>query len=132
MATGELKIGRVAIVDDDPSVRVALDSLLRSLDFEVLVYASAEDFLGAPNADPSCLIVDLRLPGMSGLELQRDLVAGGRRLPTIFITAAASGPVRRAALDGGALAFLSKPVTDTALVDAVRGAFTARGAAGGD
>ena len=115
--------GVVASVDDDDSIRTALNSLLRSLGVRVAAFASAEDFVeSAHTGDTACLIVDVRLPGISGLDLQRELVASGRRLPTIFISAHDDAPVRRQAVKGGAVAFLGKPFADQALLEAIRAA----------
>jgi len=109
---------RVSVIDDDESVRVASSSLLRSLGWEVSLYPSAESFLDAdPLEGLACIITDLNMPGMSGLQLQqrlRELKAG---VPIMFITAFASDAARRQALDGGAVCFLSKPVDGTAVAD---------------
>src|SRR5258705_10091218 len=99
----------VAVIDDDESVRLAIRSLLRSLGFRVDAFASGEDLLRAvplPIGDPACLIVDVRMPGMSGLDLHRRLIAAGRRLPTIFISACHDPVERQRAIADGALAFL--------------------------
>src|SRR5258706_8870249 len=120
----------VAIVDDDDSLRAGIGSLLRSLGFRVAAFASAEEFLGSGRvADMACLIVDLRLPGMSGIELQRDLSGSGRAVPTILISAHEAPAPWSAAEDGACIAFLRKPFTGEALVDVVRDAFA--GEAGG-
>jgi FixJ family two-component response regulator len=105
------KIRIVSIIDDDASVRVAMAGLVRSLGFVACAYESAEDFLRSPQADEtSCLITDVQMPGMNGLELQSHLLAQGRRLPIIFITAFPEPNIRkRAEAAGGALAFLEKP-----------------------
>ena len=109
---------RVSVIDDDESVRVASSSLLRSLGWEVSLYPSAESFLDADPLDGlACIITDLNMPGMSGLQLQqrlRELKAG---VPIMFITAFASDAARRQALDGGAVCFLSKPVDGTVVAD---------------
>ena len=106
------------MIDDDESVRVASSSLLRSLGWEVSLYPSAESFLDAdPLEGLACIITDLNMPGMSGLQLQqrlRELKAG---VPIMFITAVASDAARRQALDGGAVCFLSKPVDGTVVAD---------------
>ena len=116
--------GIVAVVDDDESLRAAIRSLLRSLGFPVEVFASAEDFLlWRPRMrDTACVIVDVRMPGMSGLDLQRALVATGRPLPTIVISAHDDAAARQQALRAGALTFLAKPFGDNALIAAVRSA----------
>jgi FixJ family two-component response regulator len=111
---------RVSIVDDDESVRVALTSLLRSVGFDVYVFARAEDFLHSDyRHDTACLILDVRMPGMSGLELQRQLAATDCRIPIIFITAHDDEATRAQALQSGAAAFLSKPFGEEALLTAV-------------
>jgi FixJ family two-component response regulator len=115
-----LPTGRtVVIVDDDDSVRRALGRLLRSVGLWVEAFATAECFLKAKQAVPGCLILDVHLPGMSGLDLQKHLDASGRKLPIIFITAYGNEQMREAALRAGAIAFLSKPFDELALLDAV-------------
>jgi FixJ family two-component response regulator len=111
----------VAVVDDDESVRMALASLLRSVGFVVLLFSSAEELLHRQNL-PSigCLILDWRMPGMDGLQLQKYLDANGWRIPTIFLTAHQSEEGRAQALTGGAIAFLHKPVDAEVLLSAVR------------
>jgi FixJ family two-component response regulator len=110
----------IAIIDDDESVRLALHSLLRSLGFGAAAYASAEDFLGSPRvAEMACLIADVRMPGMSGFDLQRGLVAEGFVLPTIFISALDEPAMRRRASRAGAVAFLRKPLGEQRLLSAV-------------
>jgi len=100
----------VSIVDDDESVRAAMEGLVRSLGFVAFVFESAEDFLGSPRVDDSaCLITDVQMPGMSGLDLHDRLIAQGSGIPTIFITAFPEQTIRRRAQAGGALAFLEKP-----------------------
>ena len=110
-----------AVVDDDESVRVALASLLRSAGLTVILFSSAEELLLSRNL-PSieCLILDWRMPGMDGLQLQKHLDANGWRIPTIFLTAHQSEEGRAQALSGGALAFLHKPVDAEVLLTAVR------------
>ena len=111
----------IGVVDDDESVRMAVSSLLRSLGFKIELFASAEDILGSARLDDiACLIVDVRLPGMSGLDLQRQLLAGKRKFPVIFISADDDPVARRQALTAGALAFLRKPFSEKAFIDAVR------------
>src|SRR5262245_47113677 len=107
----------IGVVDDDESVRMAIRSLLRSLGFQVAVFDSAEGLLGfARLADIACLIVDVRLPGMSGLDLQRELVASDRELPLMFISARDDRVAQQQAFAAGALAFLCKPFPETALI----------------
>jgi FixJ family two-component response regulator len=111
----------ISIVDDDQSVRQSLASLLRSVGFAVRAFGSAEDFLkaGQPGAT-GCLLLDLRMPGMSGLELQQQLAAAGVRVPIVFLTAHGDEEARARALRAGAVAFLTKPFSENALLDAVR------------
>jgi FixJ family two-component response regulator len=120
---GATRVGErvIGIVDDDESVRMAIRSLLRSLGFKVEMFGSAEDLLGSARLDDiACLVVDLRLPGMSGVDLQRELLAAKRELPMIFISAHADPVAKRQALTTGALAFLRKPFSEKALIDAIR------------
>ena len=117
-ATGDERV--IGIVDDDESVRLAIRSLLRSLGFKVEMFGSAEDLLGSVRLDDiACLIVDLRLPGMSGVDLQRQLLAAKRELPMIFISGHDDPVAQRHALAAGALAFLRKPFSEKALIDAI-------------
>ena len=116
----ERVIGIVGIVDDE-SVRMAIRGLLRSLGFKVETFGSAEDLLGSARLDDiACLIVDLRLPGMSGVDLQRQLLAAKRELPMVFISAHDDPVAQQQALTAGALAFLRKPFSEKALIDAIR------------
>jgi len=108
----------VAVIDDDQSVRGAIRSLLRSLGFRVETFASAEDFLDARPAGIGCLILDVRLSGMSGLDLQQRLAVTGDAPPIVFISAHADQVARQQAI-----AFLRKPFAEAALIDAVRRAF---------
>jgi FixJ family two-component response regulator len=104
------KVQIVSIVDDDESVRTAMEGLVRSLGFAACTFSSAEDFLNSPEVnDTACLITDVQMPGMSGLELQNHLRAQGSRLPIIFITAYPERNARQRAEAAGALAFLEKP-----------------------
>ncbi|SAL62030.1 chemotaxis protein CheY [Caballeronia choica] len=108
----------VSVIDDDESVRVATSSLLRSLGWEVCLYPSAESFLESGCLDEvACVISDIQMPGMTGLQLQQRLREIGHALPIIFITAFASETARRHALDAGALCFLSKPVDGAAVAE---------------
>ena len=117
----------VSIVDDDESVRESLRGLIRSIGLGVETFASAEDFArSAQLENTDCLILDVRMPGMSGLDLQRELVASERDIPIIFITAHGSDEgVRARALRDGAVAYLSKPFSEDALLDAVNAALSA-------
>ena len=113
----------VAIVDDDELVRGALQGLMKEAGFEAQAFASAEDFLNSgPLRQIGCLIADIRMPGMSGLELQHTLNAKGCRIPTIFITAHGDAKMRLQAMRAGAVEFLAKPFDDDALLDTVRAA----------
>ncbi len=110
----------VFVVDDDVSVRNALNSLIRSVGLRVEMFASAKDFLGRKMPDgPACLVLDVRLPGLSGLELQRELAAANSQLPIIFITAHGDIPMTVRAMKAGAIEFLSKPFRDQDLLDAI-------------
>jgi FixJ family two-component response regulator len=101
----------VSIVDDDESVRTAMSSLLRSLGYEACVFTSAEAFLSSPRLqDTSCLIVDVQMPGMSGLDLQAELRGRDAGIPIIFVTAFPEERVRRRAEAAGAVGFFGKPV----------------------
>ncbi|MDB6053077.1 MAG: Nitrogen regulation protein [Verrucomicrobiales bacterium] len=111
----------VFVVDDDASVREALSSLLRSVKLRALLFASAADFLKiTPPDSPACLVLDVRLPGLSGLELQCELVAAGRLLPIIFITAHGDIPMSVSAMKAGAIEFLTKPFSNQDLLAAIK------------
>jgi FixJ family two-component response regulator len=113
----------VAIVDDDESVRNALQGLMRAVGLSAKAFASAEEFLDSgQQRQTACLIADIRMPGMSGLELQAKLNAEKCRVPTIFVTAHGDAKMRLQALRLGAVEFLAKPFNDDALLDSVRAA----------
>ena len=114
----------VAVVDDDISVRESLESLIRSVGLQVSVFASAEEFLTAAHRrDARCLVLDVRLPGMSGLELLRHLLSHNCKLPVIFITAHASDDrARLEARSDWTVAYLTKPFGEDELLDAVHSA----------
>lgn len=113
----------IAIVDDDRAVRDALRRLLKSHGFTADVFASAEHFLDSPAMRRvSCLILDVRLPGMSGLALGDRLVSQGCRIPTILITACPTSAERKRALAGGAISYLAKPLGEQTLLDTIRSA----------
>jgi len=113
----------VAIVDDDESVRTALRGLMKAVGLPARTFASAEEFLQSnEQRRTGCLIADIRMPGMSGLELQAALNAADRRVPTIFITAHGDEKMRMQALRAGALEFIAKPFNHEALVASVRAA----------
>jgi FixJ family two-component response regulator len=108
----------ISIIDDDPSVRQATDGLLRSLGYRSATFASAEDFLRSDRLrDTSCLITDVQMPGLSGVELQGLLNARGSRMPIIFITAFPEERIRRCVLEAGAIGFLSKPFEEATLIE---------------
>jgi FixJ family two-component response regulator len=110
----------VFVVEDDPSMRNALKNLLRSVGLEAQLFASAQEFLDADRPDlPSCLILDVRLPGLSGLDLQRELSATNIHIPIIFITAHGDIPMSVRAMKAGAVEFLTKPFRDQDLLDAI-------------
>jgi FixJ family two-component response regulator len=107
----------ISIVDDDASVRVATDRLVRSLGYIACSFASAEEFLASSQVhDTSCIIADVQMPGMSGIEMQSHLLAQGRCVPIIFITAFPEEKARTKALNAGAVCFLSKPFNGPTLV----------------
>ena len=113
----------VAIVDDDDSMRSALQGLLHSAEFPSQSFASAEEFLQSGQQHQiACLIADIRMPGMSGLELQAQLNAERCRIPIIFITAHGDEKMRMQALRAGAVEFMAKPFNDEALLESVRAA----------
>jgi FixJ family two-component response regulator len=122
MATnGNTKL--VAIVDDDDLMRTAVQGLLKSAGWPAQAFASAEEFLqSGQQRQAVCLIADIRMPGMSGLELQARLNAEHCRIPTIFITAHGDAKMRMQALRAGAVEFLAKPFDDEALLESVRAA----------
>jgi FixJ family two-component response regulator len=113
----------VAIVDDDHSMRGALQGLLKAVGVPSQVFASAEEFLNSGQQhQAACLITDIRMPGISGLELQARLNAEHCKIPTIFVTAHDDGQMRMRALKAGAVEFLAKPFDDEALIGTVRAA----------
>jgi FixJ family two-component response regulator len=117
------KAKMVAIVDDDELMRSALQGMLKSVGLPSKAFSSAEDFLkSGQQHEISCLIADIRMPGMSGLELQAHLNAEHCRIPTIFITAHGDTKMRMQALRGGAVEFLAKPFDDEVLLESVRAA----------
>lgn len=111
----------VFIIDDDPLYRASTERLVRSVGFSVQSFQSARDFVGSrrPNV-PSCLILDVRLPGLSGLDLQRELAEAGVHLPIIFVTGYGDIPMSVQAMKAGAIEFLTKPLRDQSLLDAIR------------
>ena len=110
----------VFAIDDDTSMREALSRLFRSIGMRAQIFASAEDFLLFKRPDaPACLVLDVRLPGLSGLDLQRELAASGPAIPIIFITGHGDIPMSVQAMKAGAVEFLTKPFRDQALLDAI-------------
>ena len=100
----------IAIVDDDESVRIAMGGMVESFGYSYATFESADEFLkSATLPDTSCLILDVQMPGVTGLELHSALISKGRRIPTIFVTAFPDNRVRKRALQAGAVCFLSKP-----------------------
>jgi FixJ family two-component response regulator len=117
------KAKMVAIVDDDELMRSALQGMMKSVGLPSKAFASAEDFLkSGQQHETACLIADIRMPGMSGLELQAQLNAEHCRIPTIFITAHGDTKMRMQALRAGAVEFLAKPFDDEVLLESVRAA----------
>lgn len=118
----------IAIVDDDESVRETTKGLVRSLGLNASAFASAEDFLQSDRLnDTACLIADVQMQGMSGVELQSQLIAQGCNLPIIFMTAFPEERIRKRALDAGAIGFLSKPFNEECLIDCLDRALRSRG-----
>ena len=110
----------ISIIDDDPSVRVATNRLVRSLGYAAHTFASADGFLQSPHVnETACVIADVQMPGMSGIELQSHLIAQGRSVPMIFITAFPEESIRSRALKAGAVCFLSKPFDGTILIECI-------------
>ena len=115
------KVSIISIVDDDRSVRNSLDGLLRSVGFTVELFASAEEFLTSDQIEKTdCLILDVRMPGMTGIELQRQLKAKGCRIPIIFISAHADEQTKNQALSDGAAGFLLKPLNAEKVLTALK------------
>jgi len=115
----------VFIVDDDPSVRKSLARLVRAAGFDVEAFASAREFLARPPYDgPCCLVLDVRMPGLTGLELQETLATAGPGCPIVFLTGYRDVRASAKAMKGGAIDFLTKPVNDQDLVDAIERAVT--------
>jgi FixJ family two-component response regulator len=110
----------IYVIDDDESVRKAFKRLLRSVDLEVETFASAEEYLESPKLNKNaCIIIDIRMPGLTGFDLQRKLKAQGIRIPIIVISASDDAQVREQARELGAVAFFRKPIDDQALLDSI-------------
>jgi FixJ family two-component response regulator len=111
----------VLVIDDDSDLRASVGRLLRSIGLDTQLFASISDFLkSSPLDGPTCLVLDVRLPGQSGLDLQRELAAAKRELPIIFITGHGDIPMSVQAMKGGAIEFLTKPFRDQDLIDAIQ------------
>jgi FixJ family two-component response regulator len=118
----------VYIVDDDDSVRRAIKRLIHSAGMKARTFASASEFLKSmPREENACLIADVKMPGISGLDLHRKLIAGGSKLPVIFITAFDAEEIRAQAKETGGVGYFRKPVDDQALLDAIQWALSRRG-----
>jgi FixJ family two-component response regulator len=114
-------VSRVYVVDDDLSSRSALGRLLKSASFQVKLFASAQEFLDFDAVEPGAvMILDMRMPGLNGLELQKRLMESGETLPIIFLTAFEDPQARRAAIQRGAVAFLQKPVDEKVLFESIK------------
>jgi FixJ family two-component response regulator len=114
------RIPFISVIDDDDSLRGSLENLIRSVGLRVQGFSSAEAFLGSNQVhETSCLILDVRMHGMSGLELQRQMVLAGSQMPIIFITAHQNDDWRTQALEAGAVAFLYKPFHEEELLNAI-------------
>lgn len=117
------RIGIIAIIDDDEPLREALGSVLKAAGYSIDTFASAEDFLNFPGREEiACLILDVRLPGMSGIELQRRLCESGATIPIIFITAHGDASLRDLVMKAGAAGFLNKPVRSDTLLKEIQAA----------
>jgi FixJ family two-component response regulator len=113
----------IAIVDDDESVRQAATSLFRSMGFTAKAFTSAEEFLSSGTLErTSCLVLDVQMPGMGGLDLQSHLTATGRHIPIVFVTGYPDDRLRSTALQSGAVCFLTKPFNEGDLLDGLRSA----------
>ena len=111
----------VLVIDDDPALRTSIGRLLRSLDLEARLFASIPEYLESdPPNGPTCLVLDVRLPGRSGLDLQRQLATANQEIPIIFITGHGDIPMSVQAMKGGAIEFLTKPFRDQELLDAIQ------------
>jgi|SRR6476660_4880563 len=116
----------ISIVDDDQAVREAIQKLVRSMGYDVCTFASAEEFFESSRMhDASCVITDVHMPGLNGIEFQDRLLAKGNRVPIIFITAYPEESLRIRAMKSGAVCFMSKPFSDEALVGCIDRALNA-------
>jgi len=125
--TATVERALVSVVDDDESVRESLPDLLKEFGFETCAFSSAQKFLASDCMNRTgCLILDIAMPGMTGFDLQRELQLRGQKIPIIFITAQTDGALRARAFEGGAVSFLLKPFSDTALLASVEAALRTR------
>src|ERR1700722_7611027 len=119
----QIKIGIIAIVDDDAPLREALGSVMKAAGFTTSTFASAEEFLDSPDwRNTACLILDIRLPGMSGTELQKRMLEANSQIPIIFVTAHGDASLRELVMKAGAAGFLNKPVRSDVLLRELRAA----------
>jgi FixJ family two-component response regulator len=117
----------VSIIDDDISVRVAVADIVRSMDLTANTFASGQDFLTSNSlADTACIVADVQMPGISGIELQQALKVKDLKIPMIFITAYSDERIRAKALDGGAICFLNKPFGGGAIIECIERALSTR------
>jgi FixJ family two-component response regulator len=122
------KARKISVIDDDESVRQALKGLIRSLGYDAATFASAEEYLDSAHLlDTSCLITDIHMPGISGIELQEKLMNCGHRTKIIFITGFPEETLRKRALQAGAMGFLKKPFNDDCLVKCIDRALESAG-----
>jgi FixJ family two-component response regulator len=118
---------KISIVDDDEELREATKGLVRSLGYAAATFGSAEEFLNSERRhDTSCVIADVQMPGLSGVEMQRQLIAEGNRLPMIFVTAFPEDRIRASAMEAGAVGFLSKPCNEEHLIGCLDSALKRR------
>lgn len=128
-----MKDSLISVVEDDPFFRDSMRRLMKSLGFSVVTFSSAAEFLGSDSvAETRCLVADVNMPGMSGIELYRHLVEAGSAIPTVLVTAYPNDPDRRQALGDGVLGYLRKPVDEAALLQCLGAAFDLRGAGSKD
>ncbi len=132
MTDNDAEVPTIAIIDDDEPIRTTMSSLVRSLGFNALAFSSADEYLQSPQRyRASCLISDVQMPGMSGLDLQNRLVAEGHRVPIIFVTAFPHRNIEKRAREAGAVCVLNKPFESQALVDCIQRALKAGNPGGG-
>ena len=123
MSTDSSKAPIISIIDDDPFVRQATDSLVQSLGYHAATFASAEDFLQSSCInETTCLISDVQMPGLSGVDLQRALIAQGNNTPMIFITAYFDERIRQGVMEAGAIGYLGKPFEEESLIELLQSA----------